>query len=380
MRYEPEAFEIRGKISTSLLSPMTTYVAYLVFFLYGDIDDEHVTSYIEYSPIEVFVGLAESNNGQRRTVYFQREHQDGDDNGLFLKKWAGLLENEFSERYGWLESELGEFFNQGDLEGELLLIVETTNKDGLIEGHRVKHLAEDLSRFACIAHGESVVSPSEISWVVLLSQHHGQSYIFTAQSRVKNKPGMWESMKDQYDEEGLKSLNISRCTATRPGGGAIGVSCLQLWVSNPNQADLLPAAAASAADSDFVWNRFLSPEYLSKISDPGSVSSLPKKELYLRTCRNLVQNGKLCFWIDLPSGTKHYMISPKELYIQDVEDIKFDNVVEVLVSTHTHLKKSLLDLLRVIMAKEEPFIFIGSIKIKMITASSRKSGQGLRFS
>ncbi|KAK0602931.1 hypothetical protein LWI29_038348 [Acer saccharum] len=92
----------------------------------------------------------------------------------------------------------------------------------------------------------------------------------------------------------------------------------------------------SAADSNVVWNRFLHPEYLSKISDPGSVSSLPKKELYLRNWHHLVQKGKLCFWIDLPSGKKHYMISPKELYIQDIEDIEFDNVVEVLVSTHTH--------------------------------------------
>ena len=51
MRDEPEEFEIRGKIITSLLSPMTTYIAYLVFFLNGDIDNEHVTYYIEYSPI-----------------------------------------------------------------------------------------------------------------------------------------------------------------------------------------------------------------------------------------------------------------------------------------------------------------------------------------
>ncbi|KAK4858518.1 hypothetical protein QYF36_017603 [Acer negundo] len=130
---EPEVFEIRGKISTSLLSPMTTYIAYLVFFQAFFVNIEDVTSYIEYSPIEVFVGIAGSNNGQRKTVYFLREYQDGDDNGFFPKKWTGLLENEFA--------------------------------------------------------------------------------IYSlVQSRVKNKPGMWESMKDQYDEEGLKSLNISRCT------------------------------------------------------------------------------------------------------------------------------------------------------------------------
>ncbi|KAJ8762789.1 hypothetical protein K2173_022918 [Erythroxylum novogranatense] len=35
-------------------------------------------------------------------------------------------------------------------------------------------------------------------------------------SRVQNKPTMWESMKGRYDEEGLKSLNISQCTALTP--------------------------------------------------------------------------------------------------------------------------------------------------------------------
>ncbi|XP_022749178.1 F-box protein SKP2A-like isoform X1 [Durio zibethinus] len=37
-----------------------------------------------------------------------------------------------------------------------------------------------------------------------------------AHSRVKNKPSMWQSMKGGYDEEGLRSLNISQCTALTP--------------------------------------------------------------------------------------------------------------------------------------------------------------------
>ncbi|KDP43083.1 hypothetical protein JCGZ_25269 [Jatropha curcas] len=35
-------------------------------------------------------------------------------------------------------------------------------------------------------------------------------------SRMKNKPAMWKSMKERCDEEGLKSLNISQCTALTP--------------------------------------------------------------------------------------------------------------------------------------------------------------------
>ncbi|GAV74516.1 LOW QUALITY PROTEIN: LRR_6 domain-containing protein, partial [Cephalotus follicularis] len=37
-----------------------------------------------------------------------------------------------------------------------------------------------------------------------------------AQSRAKNKGGMWQSIKGSYDEEGLRSLNISQCTALTP--------------------------------------------------------------------------------------------------------------------------------------------------------------------
>ncbi|CAN0928533.1 F-box protein SKP2A [Linum grandiflorum] len=35
-------------------------------------------------------------------------------------------------------------------------------------------------------------------------------------SRVNNKPALWETMKSRKDEEGLKSLNISQCTALTP--------------------------------------------------------------------------------------------------------------------------------------------------------------------
>ncbi|KAK3232514.1 hypothetical protein Dsin_004395 [Dipteronia sinensis] len=93
-RSEIGPLEIGGKITTSLLSPMTTYVAYFVFAgnrIWLGHDD----------PVEVVVGLAGSIDGQKRTVYFHREHQDGDDNDFFPKKRVDR----------WVESELGEFFN-----------------------------------------------------------------------------------------------------------------------------------------------------------------------------------------------------------------------------------------------------------------------------
>ncbi|KAK1560938.1 hypothetical protein Q3G72_032535 [Acer saccharum] len=46
-------------------------------------------------------------------------------------------------------------------------------------------------------------------------------------------------------------------------------------------------------------------------------SALRKKELYFCTCHNLIHNGKMSFWLDLSSGKKCYMISARELYIEN---------------------------------------------------------------
>ncbi|KAK2650781.1 hypothetical protein Ddye_018270 [Dipteronia dyeriana] len=112
-------FEIGGKITASLLSPMTTYVAYLVI----------AENRVDYCPAEVTVELAGSNNVQNRSVYIHQEQQDGDDDGLYPKMRAG----------GWLETELGEFFNEGDEEDELLITIVSKMKQFLVvEGIEIR--------------------------------------------------------------------------------------------------------------------------------------------------------------------------------------------------------------------------------------------------
>ncbi|KAK0577757.1 hypothetical protein LWI29_038184 [Acer saccharum] len=114
-RCDISPLEIGGKITTSLLSPMTTYVAYLVF-------TGNCIWLGKEDPVEAVVGLAGSNNCQNRTIYFYREHQDRHKDGFFPKKRVD----------GWVEIELGEFFNEGDEEGELLMTIETGNKEYLL--------------------------------------------------------------------------------------------------------------------------------------------------------------------------------------------------------------------------------------------------------
>ncbi|KAK3227689.1 hypothetical protein Dsin_007551 [Dipteronia sinensis] len=115
IRFDVISFEVGGKISTSLLSPMTTYTAYLVFA-------EGLIFCRDDAPAKVAVGLARSTNGLNRTIYLHRVHLDGDDDGFFPKRRAD----------GWLESELGEFFNGGDEEGELSMTMKTCWKENLL--------------------------------------------------------------------------------------------------------------------------------------------------------------------------------------------------------------------------------------------------------
>ncbi|KAI9181258.1 hypothetical protein LWI28_013048 [Acer negundo] len=115
VRRDSTPFEIVGKITTSLLSEMTTYVAYLVFA-------ESSILNVDDGPVEVAVEFAGSSNGQSRTIYFRRRHQIEEDDGFYPKKRGD----------GWVESELGEFFNRGDIDGELLMTIKTEMMQNLI--------------------------------------------------------------------------------------------------------------------------------------------------------------------------------------------------------------------------------------------------------
>ncbi|XP_022743439.1 putative F-box protein PP2-B12 [Durio zibethinus] len=117
--------EIRGKISISMLSPMTHYKAYLVFKAatgaYG----------FEFQPVEVSVGLV-GTEGRKRTVYLDSERGGRQRRriapwriGLQASAPSGVSDDQFPKVRvdGWLEIELGEFFNEGCVDGELEMSV-----------------------------------------------------------------------------------------------------------------------------------------------------------------------------------------------------------------------------------------------------------------
>ncbi|XVF30377.1 hypothetical protein REPUB_Repub16aG0052200 [Reevesia pubescens] len=98
-------FEIRGKITLSMLSPMTHYKAYLVFMAttgaYG----------FDFQPVEVSVGLV-GTEGSKRTAYLGAERGR-------RQRYRIVPTRASDDQYpkaredGWLEIELGEFFKEG---------------------------------------------------------------------------------------------------------------------------------------------------------------------------------------------------------------------------------------------------------------------------
>ncbi|KAJ0015168.1 hypothetical protein Pint_21556 [Pistacia integerrima] len=98
--------EIRGKISTCILSPGTDYAAYLVFKLTAE-------SYgFKGLAVEVHVGLVGSES-QKRTVYLDAVRGQAS----LPRENDGHHPKERGDR--WLEVELGDFYNAGDEDGEL---------------------------------------------------------------------------------------------------------------------------------------------------------------------------------------------------------------------------------------------------------------------
>ncbi|CAA0815576.1 F-box protein [Striga hermonthica] len=122
-------FEIRGKISTKMLSPGTCYVAYLVFALRAE------TKGLHNNPAEVFVELT-GHERVKSWVFIDsdRSHQ------RMVEIAAGVNANDIRQPTprgdGWMEVELGEYFVEGgenaDLEFGVLRLRHGNWKHGVV--------------------------------------------------------------------------------------------------------------------------------------------------------------------------------------------------------------------------------------------------------
>ncbi|KAG7563312.1 Phloem protein 2-like [Arabidopsis suecica] len=115
-------FEIRGKTSTRLLSPGTCYSAYIVF------KTKDGCPGLGHLPVEVELGLV-GQESSKRFIYFvgPRNRRRGRETGDVTKPEQ--------REDGWMEAELGEFFNEercDEIEFSVIEIKSPSWKSGLI--------------------------------------------------------------------------------------------------------------------------------------------------------------------------------------------------------------------------------------------------------
>ncbi|XP_022847439.1 F-box protein PP2-B10-like [Olea europaea var. sylvestris] len=124
--------EICGKMQTRMLSLKTNYAAYLIF-------KTHQNSYgLDYSSkasVKLVQQIIAEVEGENNIVYLkQPTRRHGRLRQLGVKKIDGWLAKE--RRDGWMEIELGEYFNdkgdEGDIQMQLLEIEKLHWKGGLI--------------------------------------------------------------------------------------------------------------------------------------------------------------------------------------------------------------------------------------------------------
>ncbi|KAL6291891.1 hypothetical protein ACE6H2_000033 [Prunus campanulata] len=81
------------------------------------------------------------------------------------------------------------------------------------------------------------------------------------------------------------------------------------------RSSLVSSLFRIAADSDFVWERFLPQDYKEIIST--SLNSLSKKDLYFHLCNHpiIIGNGNMSMALEKQSGKKCYMVGARRLSI-----------------------------------------------------------------
>ncbi|CAI9295519.1 unnamed protein product [Lactuca saligna] len=124
-------FEVHGRISTSMLSPNTTYVAFIVFKSTSE------TYGFEYQPAEVSIGISGLET-QTQTVLLEPESEERRRYPVVPRRRMGMFHRRHLPNHpvvvpvntqsskgpkqredGWLEIELGEYYIKKGEEGEL---------------------------------------------------------------------------------------------------------------------------------------------------------------------------------------------------------------------------------------------------------------------
>ncbi|KAK9063080.1 hypothetical protein SSX86_016950 [Deinandra increscens subsp. villosa] len=144
-------FEVHGRISTSMLSPNTLYVAFIVFKSTSE------THGFEYQPAEVSVGIS-GLKSETQTVFLEPQDEPRRRYPVVPRRRIGMY-NRGHVRYpnpivvprspssngngpkqredGWMEIELGEYFVKEGEEGELEMSMREASFTGVVHHRRL---------------------------------------------------------------------------------------------------------------------------------------------------------------------------------------------------------------------------------------------------
>ena len=131
-------FDVSGKMSTSMLSPKTNYAVYLVYKL-----TEEAFGF-DRPPLRASVGTTGGGGVHEQTVGLDLPAvQQGQQDLVVLPQQQQQTSRPKEREDGWLEIELGPFFNGGGEDDELQFGLKEVNslsvKSGLIvEGIEIK--------------------------------------------------------------------------------------------------------------------------------------------------------------------------------------------------------------------------------------------------
>ncbi|KAF8392017.1 hypothetical protein HHK36_022357 [Tetracentron sinense] len=264
--------EIKGKMETRLLSMNTTYAAYLVYKF-------------KLNP-----------EGSLSRRWLQQVYRRKQRERKLLKE----------REDGWLEIEMGEFFNDND-------------------GREDREVYIDLEGTKEINHKSGLIiqgielRPKETSAIVDSNRDHGESDGTEAEERNK---------VDFFMPKGCFSNTLSLKTSRYARRQQASSSTFR-WT----------------LESDAVWETIMPPDYKDILSRSGSrhlIAHSSKKDIYNYLCSNLIlmDEGKMSVALDKWSAKKTYMFGARQLLItwgndsrywmwQSLQESRFSEVAKV---------------------------------------------------
>ncbi|KAF8392015.1 hypothetical protein HHK36_022355 [Tetracentron sinense] len=367
--------KIYGKMETRILSPKTTYAAYLVFKF------AERTGNNDSKPLVVYLKSDEDSDEKSHNVHLDpdrslRKGHPSEERDV--DRWLQREKDHQRERgNGWLEIEMGEFFNDNEDDRKVEMGLKgmeglNWNSDLIIEGIELR--PKEFSEVAVLVdvcwleiHGyikTQRLSPKTIYAAYLVfkftERTHGLDCTVKVSVKVRGIEVLGSSSvcldPDGILRKELKEDDLLKRKKELPFERKDG--WIEIWMGDfPNyqredwemdmslmevdgrhwksgliiQGIELRPTESPLLDSNAFWERFLPPDYQESISSwdcASLVDTLSMKDIYFLLCFQpiLIDDGKMSFVLDELSKKKRFMIGARNLSITWGDEPRFSEV------------------------------------------------------